>query len=105
MSSSAGNRLPVVDALRAVAATAVAVFHFTNGAPEFIGDWALARWCMIGAHGVDIFFVISGFVIPWAMAAGGFHWGDAGRFIAKRVIRLDPPFFATIVLADRKSVV
>lgn len=99
MSAPASTRLPVVDALRAVAATAVAVFHFTNGAPAFIGDWALARWCLIGAHGVDVFFVISGFVIPWAMTAGGFRRGDAGRFIAKRVIRLDPPFFATIALA------
>ena len=99
MSSTINERLAVVDALRAVAATAVAVFHFTNGAPEFIGDWAIARWCMVGAHGVDVFFVISGFVIPWAMAVGGFHWRDAGRFLAKRIVRLDPPFFATIVLA------
>ena len=90
-----GNRrVEIIEVLRGIAALAVAWFHITS-------DSKLS-WCYlgdIGGRGVDIFFCVSGFILPYATYMGGFHWPrDMGRFILKRVIRLDPPYFATIVI-------
>jgi len=90
-----GNRrVEIIEVLRGVAALAVAWHHITS-------DSKLS-WCHLGdfgGRGVEIFFCVSGFILPYAMYAGGFLWPrDIGRFILKRVIRLDPPYFATILI-------
>jgi len=92
-------RLATIDFLRGVAAFSVAWFHFTNGVPGFLQNGALKASGVRGWLGVEVFFVISGFVIPYSLHRGGYqlrlHWK---RFLAKRLIRLDPPYVACIVL-------
>ncbi|MEO5903218.1 MAG: acyltransferase family protein [Gemmatimonadaceae bacterium] len=48
---------------------------------------------------MEVFFVVSGFIIPYSLYRGGYrlrlHWR---RFVTKRILRLDPPYLATIVL-------
>lgn len=44
-----------------------------------------------------MFFVISGFIIPYSLYKAGYRRGDFGRFLLKRIARLDPPYFATIL--------
>lgn len=91
------GRIEILEVLRGLAAFAVAWFHFTHGAhlvPEGSWLWWSGR---DGWLGVEVFFVISGFVIPYAMHRGGYRLRrDAGTFVLKRVIRLDPPYLATI---------
>lgn len=99
-STRTGNdRLTTIDALRGCAALAVAWFHFTNGTPGFLADGILQSSGARGWLGVEVFFVISGFIIPYSLHKGGYllrrHWR---LFVAKRVIRLDPPYVACIVL-------
>jgi peptidoglycan/LPS O-acetylase OafA/YrhL len=48
--------------------------------------------------GVEMFFVISGFIIPFSLHKAGYRLENFGRFLAKRIARLDPPYFATILL-------
>ena len=67
--------------LRAVAALAVVYFHSTSEA-------GLNLPVNIGSHGVDVFFVISGFIIARIGA------GSAGRFLLRRVIRIVPFYWA-----------
>lgn len=92
-------RLATLDALRGVAALAVAWFHFTNGTPGFLDDGLLKTSGARGWLGVEAFFVISGFIIPYSLHKGRYrlqrHWKV---FVAKRLIRLDPPYIACIVL-------
>jgi peptidoglycan/LPS O-acetylase OafA/YrhL len=45
-----------------------------------------------------IFFVVSGFIIPYSMRAAGFEWRSFGRFICKRMLRLDPPYIVAVML-------
>ena len=96
----ATDRLAVIDLLRGIAASAVAWFHFTRGNPRFLPEGALRSSGAYGWLGVEVFFVISGFIIPFALYKEGYqlrlHWK---RFIAKRLIRLDPPYLACIVVA------
>lgn len=73
--------------LRAVAAIAVVVFH----AAEKTGNHFA-----IGAAGVDVFFVISGFIM-WVISAG--KRVHPGRFLADRVARIVPVYWlATSVM-------
>ena len=80
---------PEVDGLRAIAVLAVVLYHFGVGG---LGG---------GFVGVDIFFVISGFLI------GGLLWKelderggvDLGRFYLRRVRRLAPAYLAMAIVS------
>ncbi len=91
------SRIEVLDGMRGVAALAVAWFHFTNGSKLFDG-WLKASG-YYGWLGVEAFFVISGFVIPYSMLRAGYRGlSDAGTFILKRLIRLEPPYLISLLL-------
>jgi peptidoglycan/LPS O-acetylase OafA/YrhL len=83
---SALKRLPVTDGLRAVAVIAVVLFHlFPRAAPG-------------GYIGVDVFFVISGFVIALRylprLVAREVRFRD---FFARRIQRLVPAYLVVLV--------
>jgi peptidoglycan/LPS O-acetylase OafA/YrhL len=78
---------------------AVAWFHFTDGTPGFLQEGLLKTSGAKGWLGVEVFFVISGFIIPYALRKGGYHLRRHWKvFVAKRLIRLDPPYLACVVL-------
>jgi peptidoglycan/LPS O-acetylase OafA/YrhL len=87
----------VLDPLRGLAALAVAVFHFTNNGWLPATHW-LERLGFHGYHGVQTFFVISGFVVPYAMHLGGYSPRNFLPFIARRLARIYPPYFVSVVL-------
>lgn len=83
---SSGTRYhPYIDGLRAVAVLSVVLYHV--GLPLFPG----------GFVGVDIFFVISGFLIinqiRTGIASGRFSFAD---FWARRVVRILPPYLLVV---------
>jgi peptidoglycan/LPS O-acetylase OafA/YrhL len=91
-------RVEILDPLRGLAALAVAWYHFTNCSELVKTDWLRASGAY-GWLGVEVFFVISGFVIPYSMYGGGYEPRQHfGRFLAKRLLRLEPPYLASIVL-------
>ncbi|WP_433187918.1 acyltransferase family protein [Actinoallomurus sp. CA-150999] len=95
------GRLRELDLLRFVAAAAVMLHHFTGvPAPEWPGGNArtifpglgqVTRW---GFLGVELFFLISGFVI--LMSAWDRRVGD---FAVSRVVRLFPAYWVSVVLS------
>ena len=87
-------RLDSIQVLRGLAALSVAWFHMTNG---YRHD-TVAVSGSLGWLGVDCFFVISGFVIPYSLHVGGYGAGDFGRFLARRILRIEPPYLVSIVL-------
>ena len=94
----AAGRIQTVDALRGVAALSVAWYHFTNGTANFPGPGLLRSSGTYGWVGLFIFFVLSGFVIPHALHRARFQLLNLGRYLLKRLVRLDPPYLATIAL-------
>lgn len=92
-------RVPILDAIRGLAALSVCLYHFTYGNPDPNPDPWVTAVGSFGRHGVDAFFVVSGFVIPFALEQGGYRVRDFWRFLAKRIIRIDPPFFLSMVVA------
>ncbi|HEY0798615.1 MAG TPA: acyltransferase [Candidatus Baltobacteraceae bacterium] len=95
------NRIRYIDGLRAVAVLGVAAYHgyqYATAAPMGL----TTQLFNIGAHGVDLFFVISGFCLAypylWQLRSEGridFHPHD---FAAKRLVRIVPPYYAAIFI-------
>jgi len=88
------GRIEVLDFLRGVAALAVALHHFCN----VLDDGPIKAASHYGQLGVQVFFVISGFIIPYSLVRGGYELRNFPTFVAKRVVRLDPPYLVTIAL-------
>ena len=98
MSATDSTRVDILDPLRGLAALAVAWFHFTHGGHLLADGW-LKSTGTYGWLGVEAFFVISGFVLPLSLYRGRYRLrSHALTFVLKRIVRLDPPFIATIAL-------
>ncbi len=91
------NRAHSADAARGIAALLVALFHFTNSAP-FNNNALLKPFAQFGWLGVEVFFVISGFVIPLACVKFGQSVRANILFFGRRWLRLSLPFYAAVVL-------
>ena len=93
-------RLPVVHTLRGLASLAVLWFHMAHGDAFMYAKLGAFGWgARFGYLGVEVFFVISGFILPYALWYGKYQVSDYWRFVAKRIVRLDPPYFAAILIA------
>ncbi|MGW0653805.1 acyltransferase family protein [Streptomyces umbrinus] len=96
------NRLRALDGLRLVAALMVAAYHYGGRGGEVTQAWGtsakaqfptLHSWFAYGCLGVQVFFVISGFVICMS------GWGRPLRsFFASRASRLLPSYWAAIII-------
>lgn len=82
--------------LRGLAATLVVAFHLQAAALNEGFDPGLFRLFAQGEAGVDIFFVLSGFVIFHAAARS--PGLTAGGFLAQRFWRIVPPYWAALAL-------
>lgn len=88
------GRIATLDLLRLFAALAVVLFHYLfrgAAADDFLtsGYPAVAPFAIYGYLGVDLFFLISGFVIAWS--AEGRRWDT---FTIARFARVYPGFLA-----------
>ena len=94
-----GNRIGSLDLLRLLAALAVVVFHYLwrghAGATPFLGGeiTAAASWALPGYLGLNLFFMISGFVIAWSAEGRSFS-----EFAIARFSRLYPGFIICMTL-------
>lgn len=92
-------RLAILDVLRGLAALWVALYHFTQNGPFHAGFPADQPLKTMGTHGwlgVYVFFVISGFILPWTMDRSGYRLRDYGRFLWKRLLRLHPLYLLSV---------
>jgi peptidoglycan/LPS O-acetylase OafA/YrhL len=87
------NRLGTVDFLRGIAALMVVFVHYFPTRITYID-----KIKTFGHYGVEIFFVISGFIIPYVMFKSNFTWKDSIPFLIKRIIRIAPAAWIVILL-------
>jgi peptidoglycan/LPS O-acetylase OafA/YrhL len=96
--------IPGLDGLRALSVLTVLFFHFTTPftAPfkALGGGWeAWARAASVGGFGVDVFFVLSGYLIAKILThrpvASAFAYRD---FIARRAWRLLPTYIVALLV-------
>jgi peptidoglycan/LPS O-acetylase OafA/YrhL len=102
------GQIPELDGLRGIAIVLVFLRH--AAAPVYerhghilnIGGWDIRIPLMNGWMGVDLFFVLSGFLITHHLLK---RWPDqwtigfAGRYWSKRILRTFPAYYATVLIA------
>jgi peptidoglycan/LPS O-acetylase OafA/YrhL len=92
------GRIRELDGWRAVAVSMVVAHHFffyQHGRLLAQHPWALSRLDLMGYLGVQVFFVISGFVICRLLLREEHQYGSFSlkRFYIRRVFRILPPFY------------
>jgi peptidoglycan/LPS O-acetylase OafA/YrhL len=100
-----GARLRYVDALRGIAALLVLWLHVVNGyhalspATAAHGRWLDEFFASvdIGRIGVVVFFLISGFVVPFSIHADGA--APVRGFAIRRFFRIFPAYWLSVTLA------
>lgn len=103
---TANKRFQSIQVLRALAALSVMFFHYRyliNDQYPGIGD----RFFGWGAYGVDLFFILSGFVICLSAKRMGSGLSSGITFLKKRAIRILPTsyilLFVTFLLTGAMS--
>ena len=86
-----GRMLPTLTGLRGFAALAVLFYHIRSGMAGFLPERVIAVLAQ-GYLAVDLFFVLSGFVLWWTYGAEFRDQGirAAPRFIVRRFARIFP---------------
>ena len=99
------GRFVFLDGLRGIAAVVVALFHFytplVSPLHEHLRQVFPAAVQALLAHGdlgVEVFFVLSGFVISHTLRGRLITPGYAVNFIIRRHVRLDPPYWTVLVV-------
>jgi len=106
--TTSGRFIPEMDGLRFVAIGLVFLFHLdgyliVKSASFYTfaaGDW-LKQVALVGFRGVELFFVISGFILGLPFAAH--HLSEAKpvnlrKYYLRRLTRLEPPYFVTTLI-------
>lgn len=88
------ERLYYLDSLRAIAALMVVFSHFVERTP--LHDLLVFRYFTPGQFGVVVFFILSGFVIPYSLKEGP---AAVVRFSISRFFRLYPAYWVSVGLA------
>jgi peptidoglycan/LPS O-acetylase OafA/YrhL len=94
------ENLNVIDSLRGIAALSVCIFHFVLGHGNYLNEFPLLMYfSSYGWLGVEMFFVISGFVIPYSMSRYDYNLNKLFFFLKKRIIRIEPPYIVSILIS------
>jgi peptidoglycan/LPS O-acetylase OafA/YrhL len=101
VSGSGGHDIPSLDGLRAVSIAVVVLAHTKALLPAAIVNSGPFRYLIGGGlHGVEAFFVVSGYLITTLLIR---EFERAGRislksFYARRTLRIFPPFYAYLAV-------
>src|SRR5947209_10880356 len=90
------SRIPELDGIRGIAILMVLMVHFGSapGLPSAVGAVVEFGWA-----GVDLFFVLSGFLITGILLSTRQHEGYFSTFYRNRTLRIFPIYYAFLLVA------
>jgi len=94
----ATQRYAALDGIRGLAILAVMLYHFTGaykGTNTILRAWSMLAGC--GWMGVDLFFVLSGFLITGILYDTSHQPNKIRNFYARRALRIFPLFYAVLM--------
>lgn len=90
------SKIANIQVMRGIAALAVTFFHIAGTQKkEGFDTWIFSPFRNWGSWGVDLFFIISGYVMAVSL---GQNLQSSTRFLLKRFIRIYPLYFSLTVL-------
>lgn len=101
-SANPQQRFALIDAVRGIAAIGIASFHIHRYGPlPQAADSvipSILQYILNNAWvGVQVFFVIAGFVLAYRLRAVHLSTVLCGKFVLRRILRLGLPYWATVV--------
>ncbi len=90
MNQRTSNKLSRVQILRFLAAASVVLSHALGTSSTYFGERSYLSFFRHGDLGVDVFFVISGFVIGLSVLKGPIEWHE---FLSRRLTRIVPLYW------------
>lgn len=94
------RRIEAVDWLRGIAALWVLSYHanLILQSPKYFDGPSLGHWAEIGYRGVELFFVISGFVMAATVPTDARNdWQGMRGYASRRLFRIFPAYIAVFV--------
>jgi exopolysaccharide production protein ExoZ len=95
---TATRKFDGIEAARGIAATAVVLYHAARHIDKNYGTTGLLHYFQFGHAGVDLFFVLSGFIILTV------HYNDVGRpdqigrYVERRFTRIFPVYWLALAV-------
>ncbi|MFT5294394.1 MAG: peptidoglycan/LPS O-acetylase OafA/YrhL [Colwellia sp.] len=102
MNKQTYHRYRTIDGIRGLAALSVVFFHLSIQLTDELYQlfpYFINLAFSYGYLGVPVFFVISGFVISLSIGSNTITPKYFGNFVLRRSIRLDPTYWASILIA------
>lgn len=101
MELKASGRIEILHLLRGLAALSVCLFHFGGfKTDEYLlpeGNW-LRNLTSHGYLGVHVFFILSGFLVPYSANRNGYTYSKWFSFLKRRVLRIEPPYIVSVLI-------
>ena len=95
LTKKSGSRISELDGLRGIAILLVLVFHFTpRSGPLFF----MVHIFQLGWTGVDLFFVLSGYLITGILVDTVGHKSYYRNFIVRRCLRIFPAYYLSLII-------
>ena len=91
------NRIEKIDFLRGIAALSVALMHLSSSTLPEVKLNYLHEFLYYGKYGVQVFFVISGFIIPFSLYKNQYHLQHYFKNVWKRFLRINPPAYINLL--------
>jgi peptidoglycan/LPS O-acetylase OafA/YrhL len=88
-----------LDFLRGIAALGVVLYHYSGLLLPTLNPNYFTSILAYGEYGVQIFFVISGFIIPYSMTKSNYTLNDFWKNLYRRYIRLAPPAYVAMLFS------
>ena len=105
MADAANNKIDLIQSLRGIAAVSVVVCHSHEHGVNATAASASPNWTAffqwlhaVTPSGVDLFFMISGFIMAYTTRAAAGSFASVRRFLIHRVARIWP-LYAVLTLA------
>ena len=92
------THFPVINSLRGFSAVGICLYHYICCTTGYIAPGILFDSFYLLSHNVQIFFIISGMVVPISLITAQYHYQQFWTFIWKRSLRIEPPYLISMII-------